>query len=155
MPMLNRRAFLKSTAGLVALATLDLANLNCASSNQPFSLRRPPKGPSERLHVAVIGLGMRGAVHINNLGAKENCRIMYACDPDTARAQPAIDKARESNGGTEPRFVQDLRRVFDDRDVDVVAIAACNHWHSLAAIWAMQAGKDVYVEKPLSHNLTE
>jgi predicted dehydrogenase len=153
MHQLNRRAFLKSTAGLIALATLDLTNLNCASSNT--SSPRAARGANNRLNVAVLGLGMRGPVHINNLGAKENCRIMYVCDADTARAQAAIDKARTSNDGFEPRFVQDLRQILDDREVDIVTVAAPNHWHSLAAIWAMQAGKDVYVEKPISHNLLE
>src|SRR5205823_11463064 len=136
MPKLNRRAFLKSTAGLIALATLDLTNLNCASSNSWTASRRARGGANERLNVAVIGLGMRGPVHINNLGAKENCRIKYVCDADTARAQAGIDKARESNGGVEPRFAQDLRQILDDREVDIVTVAAPNHWHSLAAIWA-------------------
>src|SRR4051812_32028494 len=110
MSKINRRAFLKSTAGLVALATLDLTNLNCASSNQSMVRRRPPKGANERINVAVLGLGGRGPVHISNLGAKENCRIVYVCDPDSARASAAIEKARTSNDGEEPKFVQDLRR---------------------------------------------
>src|SRR3954467_9904117 len=85
MPKINRRSFLKSTAGMVALATLDLTNLNCASSNQPRVARTPVKGPNERINVAILGLGGRGLAHIGNLGAKGNCRIVYLCDPDSAR----------------------------------------------------------------------
>ena len=154
---INRRAFLKSTAGLVALATLDLGLPGCTSSGtrEKQSALRPPMSGDEQLNVAVIGLGMRGPTHIGNLGAKNNCRILYVCDADTARAQAGLDKARTSNDGVEAKFEQDIRCVLDDKDVHIVSIATCNHWHSLAAIWAMQAGKDVYVEKPLSHNLSE
>jgi predicted dehydrogenase len=158
MTQLNRRAFLKSTSGLVALAALDLANLHCDvhRPEQP-AIARVPKGPNERLNVAVIGLGGRSSAHLSKFGPKNNCRITHVCDPDTALAQTAIDRARAANGEGVPdaRYVRDLRRIFDDRNVDLVTIATCNHWHSLAAIWAMQAGKDVYVEKPLSHNLSE
>jgi predicted dehydrogenase len=150
---INRRAFLRSTAGLIALAGLDLANLDCTGIRS--SAYRPPRGANERINVAVLGLGMRGPVHIRNLGTSANCRIVYVCDADTARAQAAIDHARESNGGVEPKFEQDFRRILDDREVDVVTIAMPNHWHSPMAMWAMLAGKDVYVEKPLSHDMSE
>src|SRR5207253_8447618 len=143
MAKVNRRKFLRSTAGLLALAGLDLANLNCAGTRESSS--RAPRGANERINVAVIGLGMRGPVHIRNLGAAANCRIVYVCDADTARAQTGIDRGRESNDGAEPRFEQDLRRILDDRDVDVVTVATPNHWHSPAAMLAMLAGKDVYV----------
>jgi predicted dehydrogenase len=158
MHQLDRRAFLKSTGGLLALAALDLVNLRCASTPHQDAWGggvRSPKGPNERINVAVIGLGGRSAAHLSAFGVKNNCRITWVCDPDTDRAKAAIDRARTSNGGADPRFERDLRRVFDDRSVDIVTIAACNHWHSLAGVWAMLAGKDVYVEKPLSHNLNE
>src|SRR3954465_177787 len=152
MTHLNRRAFLKSTSGLVALAALDLANLHCDVHNTRPAVARTPKGPNERLNVAVIGLGGRSSAHLPKFGVHNNCRITYVCDPDAATANTAIERARSSNAGVDPRFERDLRRVLDDRDVDIVTVATCNHWHSLAGIWAMQAGKDVYVEKPLSHN---
>src|SRR4051794_32003363 len=156
MSKINRRAFLKSTAGLVALASFDLANFGCASTKtQPMVSRQPPRGANERLNVAIIGMGGRSSAHIGGFGAKNNCRIVYVCDPDMTRAKAAIEKVRKVNDEVDPQAVQDLRRVLDDRDVDVVSIATPNHWHSLASIWAMQAGKDVYVEKPLSHNLSE
>ncbi len=61
----------------------------------------------------------------------------------------------EKRQGRRPKFVQDMRQMLDDKSVDIVTIATPNHWHALAAIWAMQAGKDVYVEKPVSHNVSE
>jgi predicted dehydrogenase len=156
MTQLNRRAFLKSTSGLMALAALDLANLHCDVHTERPAVARAPKGPNEQLNVAVIGLGGRSSAHLSKFGPRNNCRITHLCDPDTATVQTAIDRARAANaGGPDARFVGDMRRIFDDPNVDIVTVATCNHWHSLAAIWAMQAGKDVYVEKPLSHNLSE
>src|SRR4029078_8466171 len=86
---------------------------------------------------------------------KNNCVITHVCDPDTAKAQVALDRARKSNDGVDAQCVQDLRRVFDDPSVHAVSIATPNHWHALASVWAMQAGKDVYVEKPMIHTLSE
>ena len=76
------------------------------------------------------------------------------CDADENVIGPA-NKALTAKNGTEPKFVQDIRRIFDDKEIDAVSIATPNHWHSLATIWAVQAGKDVYVEKPVSHNVLE
>ncbi len=82
------------------------------------------------------------------------CDILYVCDPDRERAEKlASDTAQGKT--RKPTAVQDLRRILDDRSVQAVFIATCNHWHALAAIWAMQAGKDVYVEKPVSHTIWE
>src|SRR5439155_7016381 len=80
--------------------------------------------------------------------------IAMLCDADSAnfaQGLKAIDKEKKPA----PQTVQDMRRVFDDKTIDAVSIATPNHWHSLAAIWAIQAGKDVYVEKPVSHNIWE
>ncbi len=81
-------------------------------------------------------------------------RITTICDVDRNVIGKA-NKAISSKYGSEPKYVQDLRRVFDDKDIDAVSIATPNHWHALATIWACQAGKDVYVEKPVSHNVQE
>jgi len=108
------------------------------------------KRPSERLGVAVIGARGRGGDHLKAYDARSDCAIRYICDADTAVGEKAAARLKSA-----PRFVQDMRRVFDDKSVDFVSIATPNHWHSLAAIWAMQAGKDVYVEKPVSHNISE
>src|SRR5205085_5345891 len=76
------------------------------------------------------------------------------CDVDQAVIGRAM-KFVEEKQGKAPKYEQDLRRVMEDKSIDVVSIATPNHWHALAAIWAMQAGKHVYVEKPVSHNVSE
>jgi predicted dehydrogenase len=85
---------------------------------------------------------------------QENVEVAAFCDPDQNRLE---EKGAEFEklAGRRPRLEQDLRRVLDDRSIDVVTIATCNHWHALSAIWAMQAGKHVYVEKPLCHDAFE
>lgn len=76
------------------------------------------------------------------------------CDPDETQLQKRGARF-EKLTGTKPAFEQDLRRVPDDKSIDAVTIATCNHWHSLAAIWACQAGKHVYVEEPVCHDMFE
>src|SRR4051812_20914983 len=161
MRSINRRSFLKSTSGLLALASIDLAHLGCTDtghmqSPDHLALGRPPRGANERINIGIIGMGGRGGSHLDGFNTPANCRIVQICDPDTAREKPSIDRYHKNSGDApDPQFVQDLRRMLDNRDVDAVTIAAPNHWHALAASWAMQAGKDVYVEKPLSHSLSE
>jgi len=92
--------------------------------------------------------------HAAELARLPECEIAYVCDPDSARAaEVASDLVAKKR--PEPKTTQDLRKVLEDRSVSAVFIATPNHWHALAAIWAMQAGKDVYVEKPVSHNISE
>lgn len=110
--------------------------------------------PSNRLRVAVLGCRIRGKQHVQELAHVRDCEIAYVCDPDRDLASE-LAATVEKQQGSAPKAVQDLRRVFDDPTVDAVFIATPNHWHALAAIWAMEAGKDVYVEKPVSHELTE
>src|SRR5688572_17790849 len=110
--------------------------------------------PNEKLTAAIIGCGIRGKAHARELARLSDCDIAYVCDPDLDRADE-IGALIEGVKRPMPKKVQDLRTVLDDKSVDVVFIAAPNHWHALAAIWAMQAGKDVYVEKPVSHNVSE
>jgi predicted dehydrogenase len=104
--------------------------------------------------VAIIGCGIRGKQHARELARFANCDIAYVCDPDRDRAAEVAALIVEQKRAA-PKAVQDLRAVFDDKSVNAVFIATCNHWHALAAIWAMQAGKDAYVEKPVSHNVSE
>ena len=110
--------------------------------------------PNEKLTAAIIGCGIRGKAHAKELAKIADCDIAYVCDPDLDRADELGDLIAELDRPT-PKKVQDLRSVFDDKSVDVVFVATPNHWHALAAIWAMQAGKDVYCEKPVSHNVAE
>jgi predicted dehydrogenase len=110
--------------------------------------------PNEKLTVAIIGCGIRGKAHARSLAGLPDCDIAYVCDPDLDRADEVGALLVELKRPM-PKKVQDLRKVLEDKAVDVVFIATPNHWHALAAIWAMQAGKDVYVEKPVSQNVEE
>jgi predicted dehydrogenase len=105
------------------------------------------------IRAAILGLNGRGGDHLATLKKLKGVEVAVLCDPDKA-----VLRARAQQLDREGQKVEtetDLRRVFDRTDVDVVTIATPNHWHSLATIWACQAGKDVYVEKPGSHNIFE
>ncbi len=110
--------------------------------------------PNDTVRVAVLGVNGRGNDHIHGYGNLKNVEVAVLCDPDQNVSRKRAAEF-EKKFGRKVRTETDLRRVFDDKSIDVVSIATPNHWHSLAAIWACQAGKDVYVEKPGSHNLFE
>jgi predicted dehydrogenase len=120
----------------------------------PALARRVPAGANDRINAAVIGVRSRGRDHIAAFSRQPNFLITTICDIDMGQAaggQALVEQLQ----GKKPQIVQDLRRVFDDKNIDVVTIATPNHWHALATVWACQAGKDVYVEKPASHNIQE
>ncbi|XWW45250.1 Gfo/Idh/MocA family oxidoreductase [Fibrella sp. USSR17] len=111
-------------------------------------------GANDRLRVAVIGLNGRGKDHIAGFSKLENVEVATLCDVDKVVLQKSASEFSEKYN-RKVKTEQDLRKVYDDKDIDAVSIATPNHWHALAAIWACQAGKDVYVEKPGCHNLFE
>ncbi len=113
------------------------------------------KSANERLRIAVLGVNGRGRSHLGGFAPRADCEIAAIVDPDEAVGHTKGVEPIEKKTGKRPAFYQDLRRVMDDPSIDIVTIATPNHWHSLAAIWAVQAGKDVYVEKPVSHNVSE
>jgi predicted dehydrogenase len=109
---------------------------------------------ADRIRVAVLGVNGRGKSHISGFQGLKDAEVVMLCDPD----RNVLNERASSFEKTYDRKVaveQDLRKVFDNKNIDAVSIATPNHWHSLAAIWACQAGKDVYVEKPGSHNIYE
>ncbi len=112
--------------------------------------------PNDRVRAAVVGLRGRGRSHIaavENL-AEKNVELAAVCDIDEAvLASRLADHIKRT--GNRPTVFHDVRKLLDDQSIDVVFYATPNHWHSLGTIWACQAGKDVYVEKPLSHNVFE
>jgi predicted dehydrogenase len=151
MSFLNRRDFLKGSAGLgAALAGAGLVG----SSSEAAQEQNQRGGANERLNVCVIGVNGQGKGHVGGYSGRHNCVVTHICDADSAVVRSAMDIAQKGQGFA-PRYEQDLRRIMENRDIHVVSIATPNHWHALAAIWAMQAGKDVYVEKPVSHNVSE
>lgn len=146
MRFLDRREFLMGSAGLAAASLLPASTEAAQQNNQGSA--------NERLNVAVIGVRGRGMDHVAGFAGRNNCVVTHVCDCDTAVVGPAITRAEKAQG-VRPQFEQDLRRIMDNKEIHIVSIATPNHWHALAAIWAMQAGKDVYVEKPVSHNVSE
>jgi predicted dehydrogenase len=136
MSHLTRRTFLKVGA-LAALA--------------PASVGRV-RGANDRIRIAVAGLNGRGGEHVKQWTSHPGVELAYLIDPDTRtyakRLKQAGDKAT-------PKTIQDARTALDDKNLDAISIATPNHWHTLLTVWGCQAGKDVYVEKPVSHNVFE
>ena len=111
-------------------------------------------GANDRVNVAVIGVRGRGRDHIGIYGKLPNARVAAVCDIDQAQVERAVQLTAQVQG-SKPKEYNDLRKLLEDKDIDAVSVATCNHWHALATIWACQAGKDVYVEKPACHNIFE
>ena len=111
-------------------------------------------GANERIRVAVCGIHGRGQSHMDGFMSQKDVEVSYLVDPDSSLFEPRSAKVREKSGNS-PKCIQDVREALEDPELNVVSIATTNHWHSLIGIWACQAGKDVYVEKPLSHNVFE
>ncbi len=152
---MNRRVFLSKTAA----ATVGLA--------AAFPARgRAQRSANDTINVAIIGLRGdnqghptwtargRGQDHYQHLSGVRNVRISHVVDVDERHFASSLPVLREKWGG-DPKTETDFRRVLDNRDVHAVTIAAPDHWHALMTIWACQAGKDVYVEKPVSHTVLE
>jgi predicted dehydrogenase len=144
MNHLTRRSFVKGTA--IAAGALALS---------PHSYARAI-GANNRLRIAIAGLNGRGRSHVSGFLDQPNVEIAYLIDPDRNVLEKALQNLKERAG---PRFaakgVADFRHALEDPTVDAVSIATPNHWHSLMTIWAAQAGKHVYVEKPMSHDVFE
>ncbi len=128
----SRRSFLATTA----------MSLSAASASSVI-------GANERIRIGMIGLGGRGSGSASWFSKIEGVEIAYLCDAD----QKMVDRAKKKY--PRAKTTQDLRDVIEDRNIDAVVVSTGNHWHVLASIWACQAGKDVYVEKPISHNIWE
>jgi predicted dehydrogenase len=145
MSRLNRRNFLQSStaagSSLLLLGTRASGNI---------------LGANDRVRVAVAGLNGRGKSHIAGWLGQDNVEIVYLADPDEKVRAGAIKSVIDkSKGESKPTGVADIRKALEDPNVDAVSVATPNHWHSLITIWAAQAGKHVYVEKPMSHDVVE
>jgi len=124
-----------------------------AAGAAAISLRRV-LGANGRINVGIVGIGGRGNDHIKTYAPLPDARIVALCDvnqPALERGQAAVLKLT----GETPKGYDDMRKMFADKDVDAVSITTPNHWHALSTIWACQAGKDVYCEKPACYNLHE
>ncbi len=138
----RRRQFLRT----LALATGSAAALPVRSWAQV-------PGANGDIRVAVVGFNGQGRVHIEGFRKTPGCRVVALCDCDSAVLEREA-KRFQDRGEPVARFT-DVRKLLESRSVDVISTATPNHWHSLITIWACQAGKDVYVEKPVSHGVWE
>lgn len=152
MTRVSRRRFLED-ALLAASAVLAGTAQGDARAEAPAEPRRA-LGPGDKIRVACIGVRGRGLEHIKSYLNQPDAIVAAVCDVDRNVAGRAARQVEEKTGKA-PSVYQDLRRVFDDKTIDAVSLALPIHWHALASVWAMQAGKDVYVEKPVSHNVRE
>jgi len=148
MKNLSRRQFLKTTT-LAAASAGTLAQWG-------WALPRPGervRGANEDIRIAVVGFGGRGQSHISGFRELKGVRVVALCDVD----QTILDKGVKSfkDRGESVEGVRDVRRLLELPDLDGVSFATPNHWHALGTVWAVQEGMDVYVEKPISHNVWE
>ncbi|HVT95486.1 MAG TPA: Gfo/Idh/MocA family oxidoreductase [Bryobacteraceae bacterium] len=133
----GRRQFVKTASAAIATAAF------------------PILGANDSIRVGIVGLGGRGRDHIEYYTKlKSTCRIAAICDVNQAARERAQAQIRKLSNMDVTQYV-DMRDMFASKDVDAVSLPLPNHWHALATIWACQAGKDVYVEKPASHNVFE
>jgi len=137
---LTRRTFMGRTAGAVMVGGM-------MASGRIW-------GANERVGVCVVGLNGRGGSHIKEFGNKPDSDIVAMCDVDGNVLKGRIRNYKKEHD-LAPAQYSDIREALADKQVDAISIATPNHWHALGAIWGIQAGKDVYVEKPLSHNVHE
>lgn len=141
MTKLTRRTFVHASAAAAATASL--------ASRAAFS-----QSPNEKMAVAIVGAGGRGGTHIGAFQGNSRTQILYIVDADETRGNSRADGIAKKQG-SKPKVVKDMRAAFDDKSVDIVSTATPNHWHALCGVWAMQAGKDTYIEKPICHNVAE
>lgn len=135
---INRRTFLASAAVAATFA-------NPARAMEGTKIR-----------LGVVGTGGRGTEHARSFAGVSDVTVAYVCDVDESRATKAAQAVGKVKGvAMDPKAVGDFRRILDDKEIDAITIATCNHWHAIIGILACQAGKHVYVEKPCSHNPRE
>ncbi|HPO15019.1 MAG TPA: Gfo/Idh/MocA family oxidoreductase [Candidatus Hydrogenedentes bacterium] len=139
----NRRKFMLTVVGGVAAAALPVRKARAARV-----------GANDKVRLAVIGNGGMGSRHIEALAVNDNCTLVALCDVAMSRYVKACGKVKELNG-KEPEGVQDFRHVLDRKDIDAIFVVTPDHWHPLLTILGCQAGKDVYVEKPVCPTVAE
>lgn len=143
MSRTSRRGFLKTSAagGLLLMGTRASGAI---------------RGANERLRIAVAGLNGRGQSHIAGWLEQQNVELAWLIDPDEKVLASAVNALQSKLGANfKAKATADVREALDDKSLDAISIATPNHWHTLMTIWAAQAGKHVYVEKPMSHDVAE
>jgi len=143
----TRRTFLKKSAAAGAGIATGLTIAGTQASGRVL-------GANDTIRIAVAGIHGRGGSHIGAYVGMDKVQVTHLVDPDS-RLFAGRSEAVKKKGGNTPKCVQDIREALDDKNLDAVSVATCNHWHALITFWSCQAGKDVYVEKPCSHNVFE
>ncbi len=133
---MNRRHFMMSTAAAGALRSSVLSSAN------------------DTIRVGCVGIRGRGADHIRSFSGLPNVEVGALCDVDQAVMETRV-RDLEKLGQRKPAVYTDIRKLLEDKSIDAISIASPNHWHTLMTVWGCQAGKDVYCEKPCSHNMFE
>jgi predicted dehydrogenase len=146
MNKIHRRQFIRNS--LLAAAAFKAWPLAAQSSVKSRII-----GANDDIRCAVVGFNGRGKSHIEAFGTMKGTRLVALCDVDSAVLGKELQKATDA--GEKVEGYTDIRKLLENKDIDVVTFATPHHWHALGAIWAAQAGKDVYVEKPASHNIWE
>ncbi len=157
MKNLSRREWLENSM-FAAAAAGSLPGAVASVRAESYPEPQPKFSVADKVRVAVIGVNGQGGSHLGSLLNKTNrpgCEIVAICDVDSEVGKKKGVAVVEKETGKAPKYYQDIRKLLEDKEVDAVSIAVPNHWHALAAVWAMEAGKDVYVEKPVSHNVRE
>lgn len=139
----------KSTSGRRRFLTTTLGAAAAVATSRGRAL-----SATDRVRVGVVGVGGRGTSLVRDLARRDDVDVAWLCDVDRTRLERSLG-VLDSAGRPAPKQAQDFRRVLDDPEVDAVVVATNHHWHALPTIRACQAGKDVYVEKPCSHNAWE
>ena len=148
MAVASRREFLghakQTTVGLAAGVTIlkDAKSVSALPAN-------------DKVILAMVGYRGRGSMLAPNFASRDDCHMAYICDVDKQMIQKHTEKIAKIQDGKAPKGEQDFRKMLDDKSVDAIVVATPTHWHALATVWGCQAGKDVYVEKPLCHNAWE
>jgi len=156
MSRMGRRKFLRNSAGAAAVGAATLTG--CATpAAAPAPKPGRVMGANDRIRMGVIGIRSQGDGHIKELlGLQKgmNVEVAALCDVDEHVLANRMKEVEDATGKA-PAIYTDLRDLFDDDSIDAVSTATPDHWHALVTIWACQAEKDVYVEKPVSHNVGE
>jgi len=152
---LDRRSFLKTT--VLSATSLSLLPALAAEGGKAVTAESSASvsvaGANGDIRCAVVGFHGRGQSHIQDLRGLKGVRLVALCDVDSKVLERGV--ASCESAGQKVQGYTDVRKLLENKDIDVVTFATPNHWHSLGSIWAVQAGKDVYVEKPVSHNVWE
>ncbi|MBC8004554.1 MAG: Gfo/Idh/MocA family oxidoreductase [Verrucomicrobia bacterium] len=142
----NRRDFIKKT--VLGTAALSIGGILPGFSAKSY---RAISGANERINVAIMGVNARGLALANNFSDQKNCKVIYVSDVDTRAAEKCIASVAKITGES-PKAAPDFRKALEDKDLDALVVATPDHWHAPATLAAMKAGKNVYLEKPCSHN---